>query len=312
MTVLTSALTEGYAEIGTPEQIGALYAALSAAQGEFGEIHRSKTVTIQPRDSRAYSFSYAPLEDLHAATRPALVNHKLAVLTPVERAHHDGSARVLAILAHADGGRIVSSFAFAPNADMKLCAGQITYLRRYGYSALLNLAADDDDDDVSTEQHAASAPRAVAPPKQADQPKPPPSKAATSPPAESQISIEHDPAWRRWLVVVDEAKAAGITSIPDLQLPVPQAALFSAGQSLRLAIDMKLKESEPQPLPLDGGDNGVAAHATQDQYRAITSLHQSLGDAEWSLPVSFEEAAAVIQELNERASKSRASAGAPT
>ena len=77
-------------------------------------------------------------------------------------------AMVQTILAHQGGARVVTSFAFSPLGDVKQMAGQITYLRRYGYSALLNLAADDDADDNDTPMPSAmpaqrAAPRPAAP-----------------------------------------------------------------------------------------------------------------------------------------------------
>jgi hypothetical protein len=140
--------TCGYTEHGSPEALGKLYAALADAQSHFGEIHRSREVK-----AGSYSFRYAPLEDLLAATRPALAAQGLAVLTPIVST--DGVlARVLATIVHKDGARLAFAFAFKATGAMKDIGGQVTYARRYAYSALLNLAADDDEDDVPSETQA--------------------------------------------------------------------------------------------------------------------------------------------------------------
>lgn len=141
----TGMMPEGYVEIGTGEQISALYASLGKAQAAFGAVHRTKTVQVRMQSGQSYSFAYAPLEDLIAATRPALTANGLTVLTPAARTK--SGPKVLVVVAHAEGGRIASEFRFEAQGDMKNLAGQITYLKRYGYSSMLCLSADDDADD---------------------------------------------------------------------------------------------------------------------------------------------------------------------
>lgn len=152
-----------FEERGTPEQLAALYGALARAQAKFNPIHRSKNVTIKS-DKGAYSFAYAPLEDLLAATRQALAEEGLAVLTPAGRT--GGAPCVRTILSHQDGARLIATFEFQPLPDIKQLAGQFTYLRRYGYSALLNLASDDDadDEDVPMPSGVRRQSKAAAPP----------------------------------------------------------------------------------------------------------------------------------------------------
>ncbi len=137
----------GLREFGSAEQLAGLYEALAKAQSAFGPIHRTRDVKIRSQSGSEYSFAYAPLEDLLEATRPALGANALSVLTPLANTA-DGRAEVLVMIAHGMGGRIMCGFEFAPLAEMKALGGQITYLRRYGYSAMLNLAADADADDM--------------------------------------------------------------------------------------------------------------------------------------------------------------------
>lgn len=138
-------MPQGYIEVGGDEAIAALYAALGKAQAAFGPVHRTKTVQVRMAAGGSYSFAYAPMEDLIAATRPALTSNGLTVLTPAVRTK--SGPKVLVVVAHAGGGRIASEFCFEPQGDMKTLAGQITYLKRYGYSSMLCLSADDDADD---------------------------------------------------------------------------------------------------------------------------------------------------------------------
>ncbi len=141
-------MIEGYTERGTDEQLAKLYGALATSQGAFLPIDKNKTVTIQPREGRAYSFAYADLSTLITATRPALSANGLAVMTPIVRCENEQMSKVLCIIAHADGARIVATFCFTPNGDMKTLAGTQTYLKRYSYSSMLCLAADSDADDI--------------------------------------------------------------------------------------------------------------------------------------------------------------------
>lgn len=153
--VLMAAMPEGFTEIGTNEQLAALYIALTRAQAAFGAIHRNQNVK-----AGSYSFNYAPLDQLVEATRSALAANGLVVLTPVVRTAT--GCKALVIVAHSDGARICSEFRFEPTGTMKDIGGQQTYARRYGYSAMLNLTADDDLDD-----------QAEVKPQSRQQPKPP-------------------------------------------------------------------------------------------------------------------------------------------
>lgn len=152
---------DGYVERGTPDQMAKLYAALGEAQAEFAEVKRSKRVTVPTREGGGYSFNYAPIEVLVAATRGALAKHGLVVMTPITRTSGKESANIVVVVAHSEGGRIIASFAFDPPTDIKLTGGHITYLRRYCYSAVLNLSADEDEDErvENARQRGASTPR---------------------------------------------------------------------------------------------------------------------------------------------------------
>lgn len=134
-----------FEERGTDAQIGALYAALAAARGEFGEIRRSAEVKIDGKAS--YRFRYAPMDELLAAAVPALSKHGLCVLTPFMRTMGDVSKQLL-ILAHKEGGRLVFSFPFHAADDVKVFGGQTTYYQRYMYRSVLCLAADADLDEI--------------------------------------------------------------------------------------------------------------------------------------------------------------------
>ena len=130
-------------------QQAALYKALAAAQGEFRPIVKNRSVQIRPREGAPYTFRYADMEELIAATRPALAKHGMAVIQTVSRGA-DGMEYLETGVLHADGGCIWSRLPIIPfkgNDDPKKFGAVLTYIRRYQYSSLLCLAADDDLDE---------------------------------------------------------------------------------------------------------------------------------------------------------------------
>ena len=139
-------------EIGTPGQLGALYAALAAAQGEFLPIVKNREVSIDIKNKQtgakagSYKFRYADLEEVTSKTRPALSKHKLATMQPIVKR---GNQSILVTrLVHADGGMIVSEIDLPPSGgDVKNFGAAISYLRRYAKTSLLDVAADDDLDE---------------------------------------------------------------------------------------------------------------------------------------------------------------------
>lgn len=138
-----------FEERGTESQIAALYAALASARGEFGPVSRSRTVKMD--GPKGYKFDYAPMEELLAATVPALSKHGLAILMPFTRSDSTPECAQNVIVCHKGGGRLVYRFLFHPiEGDEKKFGGQTTYLQRYCYRSVLNLAADGDLDDMPT------------------------------------------------------------------------------------------------------------------------------------------------------------------
>jgi hypothetical protein len=127
-------------------QTDQLAAALAAAQGEYRPLKRTKTVTVKIKPEKGggqYSYKYAPLDECIAATRPALSKHELAV---TQVFHADPSMRIVTTLLHSSGQFVVSTLPLRPHTNEKELAAEITYMRRYSYVALVNIAADEDTD----------------------------------------------------------------------------------------------------------------------------------------------------------------------
>lgn len=134
-------------EVGTSQQLAALYGALAAAQGEFQSIQKNRDVEIKMREGGKYRFQYADLEEITAKTRPALSKHGLATAQPIVRT---GTATVLrTMLVHKEGGRLISEIPLPSSSggDIKNYGATLTYLRRYAKTAILDVAADDDLDE---------------------------------------------------------------------------------------------------------------------------------------------------------------------
>ncbi len=125
-----------------------LHAALSAAQGEFPPIEKSKTVKVTTKTGGSYTFAYAPLDSILGAVRPVLAKHGLAV-TQLLTAREDGQPALETRILHSSGEQLGGVFPL-PAAVAMMTAQEIgsllTYLRRYALVALLGIATEEDDD----------------------------------------------------------------------------------------------------------------------------------------------------------------------
>jgi hypothetical protein len=96
-----------------------------------------------------YHSKYASLAGIIDTVRPALLKHGLAVVQPIETGTTAGTIQVHTILLHTSGESIKSTQSAAAPGDPQKLGSLVTYLRRYGLSALLMLAGDDDDANVA-------------------------------------------------------------------------------------------------------------------------------------------------------------------
>lgn len=165
--------SEGLREHGTPEQLAELYGALAKAQGDYDPVEQNREGQEGHR-----KFRYADLAAIHRATRPALSKHGLA-LTQFPGRRIGGASLVRTVLAHASGGRIVSTIEYMPADKIQDEGKQITYMRRYATNSVLGTAGDPDVDEVAG---GSSKPeRKQTPPPPPEQPKPKPSARASKP-----------------------------------------------------------------------------------------------------------------------------------
>ena len=131
-----------------PSKLPHLFAALANATKAFRPIVKNRLVKIKPRDKAEFEFRFADFAELIEATRPALAEHGLTVIQPT--ADEEGKLYLYTALIHSEGGALVSKIVLngpAEGVDLKVYGIELSYLRRYHYSAMLCLAADDDIDD---------------------------------------------------------------------------------------------------------------------------------------------------------------------
>lgn len=167
-------------------EIGALAAALAAAQAEFPAVAKDNFAKVETRDGKDRSYHYADLASCLAAVRGPLSRHKLAVMQPTCPDGRD--VMLTTILAHESGQWIASDLPMVADWLRPQAMGSvITYARRYALCALLQIATDDDDGQAA-EAHAG----ARRPERRADRPGPRPAR----------------PSYREWLDSFTEARNA--------------------------------------------------------------------------------------------------------
>jgi hypothetical protein len=145
------------------ETIGELVKALAAAQLEMGAAKKTA-------ENPYYRSHYADLAEVIAVSRPVLNKHGLAIM---QFPSAEGEkVTLLTLLAH-ESGEWVSEVnstipgkepkgggPFVPGRSPQADGSAISYLRRYGWQAIIGLPAEDDDGEAAeghTESHAESA-----------------------------------------------------------------------------------------------------------------------------------------------------------
>lgn len=143
---------DDFEERGTDTQLTALYAALAKARGAFLPIAKDREVTVKMKAGGFYTFRYADIGVLLAATTPALSANGLAFMSPFTRLRAEVMVQRV-ILSHADGARLVFTFKspYPDGEDLKTLGGAQTYLMRYAYRSVLALSGGEDLDDMPQE-----------------------------------------------------------------------------------------------------------------------------------------------------------------
>jgi hypothetical protein len=150
------------------DSIAELSAALAKAQGAFTPVTKSKTAQVRS-DKGNYSYTYSTLDELIAATRPALSANGLAC---IQHARTDGQRVVVVTeLLHTSGQRLAfPEIALPAGGTPQSIGSALTYARRYSLSASLGVAAEEDDDGQAATADKAEPRKAEKKPAQAPKP----------------------------------------------------------------------------------------------------------------------------------------------
>jgi hypothetical protein len=123
--------------------------ALCAAQGKFGVVAKDRTANVEMRGGGSYKYSYATLASVIAAVRPALNEQGIALVQSANIVNTERSVllQVDTRFLHTSGQWIGSVLRLPlGDATPQGMGSLLTYLRRYGLSALAGVASEDDDD----------------------------------------------------------------------------------------------------------------------------------------------------------------------
>lgn len=137
-------------DINKPIDNSELFEALARAQANFDQVKKSGKANIPTKTGGNYSYNFAKLSDVLAATVPAL-NAEGIFFSQKPNYSLSGSAPMVTIvstLSHKSGASISyeSIPLFYNMNDAKQAGSVMTYLRRYGACQLLGIEGDDDDD----------------------------------------------------------------------------------------------------------------------------------------------------------------------
>lgn len=124
------------------EEVGELFTALAAAQGEFPAVTKDNVANIG-----TYKYKYADLGMCIEAIRNPLANHGLGVLQPTIPI---GESTILRTMLTHKSGQFIASDLKLPISEAELRNPQLygkvlTYFRRYALCSLLMIAQEDDD-----------------------------------------------------------------------------------------------------------------------------------------------------------------------
>jgi len=151
-------VSDGIEVIEFSESFLHIGAALSAAQSKFGRYKADNTAKVAS-DKATYTYKYADLGGLLAATLPALNGEGIALLQGATTTNESASAIVVETrLLHTSGEWIRTRFGLKSTSGTPQGVGSaVTYARRYALQSLLGVAPADDDDAQGASDTAAQA-----------------------------------------------------------------------------------------------------------------------------------------------------------
>ena len=128
------------------------FEALSSFQENCPAIPKAKTASIATKSGASYSYTYATLDDIAEAIRPALTLHGLSYSWTTEDSENPEILNVVCVLRHKDGHEQRATFPTPIDTGARMSAAQktgaaLTYGRRQSLVSVLGLTTTDDDVD---------------------------------------------------------------------------------------------------------------------------------------------------------------------
>jgi hypothetical protein len=140
----------------TSPTIGAIAAALAAAQGEIRNPAKDKTAKIASAKGQ-YSYTYADFATSLDAIRPILAKHKLAIVqAPFMR---ENFVMLESRIIHESGEWLGNEYPVGMVADHRTMGSSLSYARRYALFPLLGVQGEDDDDGQADQERPRYEPR---------------------------------------------------------------------------------------------------------------------------------------------------------
>lgn len=137
-----------------------LAGALVLAQAEMPPVPKTKEVKVATRTGGEFTYKYATLDDLIAATLPVLNRHGLAIVQlPAQT--ETGMPGLRTVIVHESGEELSATMPLSPGNGMQELGSAITYMRRYAWSAALGIASEHDDDGQASSHGSSDASDAV-------------------------------------------------------------------------------------------------------------------------------------------------------
>lgn len=128
----------------TSESTAALFAALSAAQGELKNPAKNRTVKVRMKSGGEYTFDYATLDSILEDARPVLAKNGLALVQGLQAGEQ---LLLLTRLGHKSGEWLeVETPVLTVEHGPQALGSAISYARRYAVAPLLGIASEEDDD----------------------------------------------------------------------------------------------------------------------------------------------------------------------
>lgn len=123
----------------------ALFKAFAQARAEFIPLDTNQTAEVQMKQGGQYTFDYADLASLQAATVPALSKYGLSIFQPWWQ--EDKGFVSLTILAHESGASMETEVFFIEDGNKQALGSALTYIQRYQWRSVCGISASKDDDD---------------------------------------------------------------------------------------------------------------------------------------------------------------------